>query len=136
MTPHRTLRILWRPRRHLGAPPFADNCRCDVKKPHNARDDTVGDGPGARVVGKEEAEPTVDDAERDYGSSEPDVRVGPEGAALVLLEELMMQHAEGGHEEYKDEEENADNGVVGVNLSSSSAKENEGLSVLGATYVW
>jgi hypothetical protein len=102
------------------APPLAHNRRDNPQQPHEGRDDGVGGdlalvGPEAgegRGVGREQqAEPAVDDAERDDDATEPDVCVGPEGAARVLLELHVVDEAEKRLEEEECEDEDADDGV-------------------------
>jgi hypothetical protein len=48
--------------------------------------------------------------------------IRPEGAALILLEQRVMQEAEDGLEEKADEDDNADDGVVAVELGSISKR--------------
>lgn len=113
----RVLRVLWRlVREGPAAPALADDDGHHVGEPDDAGDDAVGDGAVARVVGEQEAEAAVDDAEGDDEAAKPDVAVRPEGARLVLVVHLVVEHAQDRLEEDEHEEHDADHRVVFVQL--------------------
>lgn len=91
--------------------------REDIQQPDDPSHDTVrDDSPLARrerpaLTRPLQAQPTIDDADGDDGAPEPDVAVGPDDAAAVLLEHDVVQEAEEGLEEEQDEEDDADDGV-------------------------
>jgi len=68
-------------------------------EPDQACDDAVGDFAAAGVVCELEAETAVDDADGDDDPAEPDVGVGPGGAAAVALEGNVVDVAEDGLED-------------------------------------
>jgi len=68
-------------------------------EPDQACDDAVGDFAAAGVVGELETETAVDDADGDDDAAEPDVGVGPGGAAAVVLEGDVVDVAEEGLED-------------------------------------
>jgi len=116
MTVGRSFGVLWRACGHLRSLSLANDSRSNVDEPHDASNDAVSDGTGASVVRKQKAKTAVDDPERDDEPSKPDVSVRPEGSALVLLEELVVNYAERGHEKDENQKENTDNCVVRVKL--------------------
>jgi len=85
-----------------------------IRQPHDAGDDAVRNLARARVARQLQAQAAVDDAQRDDAAAQPDVRVGPEDAAFVGLEEVVVQEAQDGLEEEEDEEDYADYWVVVV----------------------
>lgn len=72
-------------------------------QPNDASHDTVHNLAGSRVAlrgaGEAQTETAVDDGDGDDDAPEPDVRVGPECAAVVLFEPEVVDVAEDGLED-------------------------------------
>lgn len=62
-------------------------------------------------------EAAVNHAQRDQGASEPNVHLHEEGTSLLLGKEVVMDHAADGLEEGDGEEDEADFGMIVVQLS-------------------
>lgn len=110
------------------SPRLPDDDGGDVDAPDERGDDAVRDLAAARVVGELEAQASVDDAEGDDDAAEPDVAVGPDHAARVLLEQAVVQQSQDRLEENEHEEDDADDRVGFVELWISSYVSADGLS--------
>lgn len=81
-------------------------------EPHRPGDDAVRDLPLDRVPAQHEAEAAVDDAQREDEPAPPDVRDGPDGAALVLFVHVVVDEAADGLENEGADDDDADDGVA------------------------
>lgn len=115
--------LVGRRRRCCPLPPgLTEDRTSNVDDPDEASHDTVRDDPVPGAAGEHQAKATVDDAEGNEKTTQPEVGVGPESAAAVLLEQLVVQPAEDGHEEEEGKEKQADDGVIAFKLKMESVR--------------
>ena len=88
----------------------------DPDEPNNTRDDAVGDFATGGVISELEAEAALDEGEGEEEAAPPDVEGGPDGSALGLDVDGVVEGAEDGLEEEGDDDDEADDGVVFVDL--------------------
>lgn len=112
-------RRLVRRRHTAGAslPSLANDDRNDPHQPDKSGNDAVCDGAGAGVACEQETKTSVDHAEGQDDTAEPQVGVRPDCSALVLLVVVVVEDSEDGLEDEEDEKEDADYGVVLGKLS-------------------
>ncbi len=85
-------------------------------QPNYSSHDAVGGFPFCGVCSKFETQTAVDNADGDHGASEPDVHVGPDGAAVVLLVVGMVRQAAKRLDGEEADHDEADYGVVFIDL--------------------
>lgn len=95
-------------------------------QPDETGNNTVDDLTSARApvgaLGQFESKATVENTKSDEDTTDPDVSVRPDGAALDLLEEKVVHVSENGHEEDNSKEDHTDDGVVGPGLVEAAGE--------------
>ena len=71
----------------------------DPQHPHHPSNNPVRNLPLGRVSTQLQSQAAIDHRQRDEGAAPPDVSQGPDGAALVLFVEVVVEESEGGLQE-------------------------------------
>jgi len=93
------------------SPPLANEDGYNVDDPHYAGNDAVRDRTSFCVISEQESKTTVDDAEGNDDSAEPDMCIRDDCSGLELLEVGVVEETKDWLEEDHDKKKDADDGV-------------------------
>jgi hypothetical protein len=89
------------------------------RDPHHTRHNPIGDFAAATVAAEVQTQPAVDDSHGDERPTECNVGLRPETGLALADVHCVVEHAEDGLDCEESDDDNAENGVVVVDLVDS-----------------
>ena len=96
--------------------PHFDRCNRHPRDPNHARHNPISDFTVAGVVAEAQTQATVDDTHGDQSPTESDMRNCPDPGLAVTDVRCVVELAKEGLDGEEDDDDNADDGVVGIDL--------------------
>lgn len=97
-------------------PPF-DHCNRHPRDPNHTRYHPIGDFAVAGVAAEAQTQATVDDSQGDEGPTKGDMRKCPDARLALTDIRRVMELTQDGLDGEEDDDDNADDGMVVVNLT-------------------